>query len=208
MIIGSDFDGVIADDTEERINYIREKYGKVLPPEQIHGTALEAEIKEGKEDVERQVNNTERTLKFKPMSGVAEVFQKLIAEGDQIVIITGRWKEGVPWARKFLELHGIPYHHIWSTKLNIDSEREGIRKAFALDPALKGKGRLAKAGKLGVFVEDSDAHLKDLAPLKDQVQLFVFDHPYNHNLRISGVERVYNWYEIYEKIQQLKGAKV
>ncbi len=209
MIVGSDFDGVIADDTEARISYIKEKYGITVSPDEIHGTKLERKVGDVKKEIEIQVNCSERTLQFTPMPGVAEVFRKLVAEGDKIIIITGRTKAGIEWARLFMDQHRIPYHHIWSAKeFLLKPKREQERILAGIDVSLKGKGRLAGAIKPAVFVEDSDDHLVRLLPLKDTTKLFLLDRPYNRDFRAEGVERIYSWPEIYEKIQELKGGLV
>ena len=210
MIIGSDFDGVIADDTYARIAYIKEKYGIIVGPDEIHGTALEKKIGEAaKKEIEIKVNCSERTMQFTPMPGVAEVFRRLIQEGDRIVIITYRTNVGVGWAKVFLEQHGIPYHHIWSAKeFRAEAARETQRLLEGKTIGLKKKGRLAEAVKPAVFVEDSNKHILDMLPLKDEIRLLLFDHPHNRDFHVEGVERVYSWAEVYEKIQELKGALI
>lgn len=40
MIIGSDFDGVIADDTFARISYVERRYGVDIKADEIHGSEL------------------------------------------------------------------------------------------------------------------------------------------------------------------------
>ncbi len=206
MIIGSDFDGVIADDTQMRLKHIREKYGIQATPEQIHGKQLETLVgKQAKSEIETNVNCSDLTLQFPPLPGVAEVFQNLAAQGDKIIIITGRTKEGIKWAKLFMEQHRIPYHHIWSAKdFFVHPERELKRLAEGADPTLKGKGRIANIAKPAVFVEDSDDHIIRLLPLKDTIELYLLDHPYNRHFSANGVERVFNWKQIYEKIQNLK----
>lgn len=210
MIIGSDFDGVIADDTQARIDYVKEKYGVTLDSAELHGSALEKKIgKRAKEEIEIEVNCSERTLQFTPVPGVAEVFRQLIKEGDRIVIITYRTKTGIAWARLFLEQHNIPYHHIWSAKeFKVNADRETKRMASGINMSLVKKGRLAGVVKPAVFIEDSNKHIIDMAPLKDYVKLFLFDRPHNKDFYMEGVERVYSWPEIYEKIQELKGSLV
>ena len=210
MIIGSDFDGVIADDTDARIAFIKEKYGVVVGPDEIHGTALEKKIGEAaKKEIEIEVNCSERTMQFTPMPGVAEVFRKLIQEGDRIIIITYRTNVGVGWAKAFLEQHGIPYHHIWSAKeFKVNIEREWSRFVAEKNIGLKDKGRLASVVKPAVFVEDSNKHILDMLPLKDDIKLLLFDQPHNRDFHLEGVERVYSWAEVYEKIQELKGALI
>jgi len=209
MIIGSDFDGVIADDTEARISYIKEKYRVDVEPEEIHGSALEKKVgRRAKKDIEIGVNCSEKTMLFQPMPGVSSVFKELISEGDRIIIITGRTKAGISWARKFMETNKIPFHHIWSSKeFFLNPERELQRMISGYDTGLKGKGRIAESVRPAVFVEDSDNHLASLFPIKDKVKLWLFDHPYNRHIFLEGVERVFCWNEIYKKIQALKALQ-
>ncbi|RLE48054.1 hypothetical protein DRJ25_00790 [Candidatus Woesearchaeota archaeon] len=206
MIIGSDFDGVIADDILERISFVRENFGVELRPDEVHGSKLEAKLgKAAKERIEREVNCSERTLNFVPTPFVREVFKKFVREGDKIVIITGRTKQGVFWARKFLEINGIPFHHIWSSKeFFFSKERDFVRSESGRDVLLKGKGRLADSIRPRVFVEDSDAHLLHLSQVKDFVRLFLFDRPYNKHFSMEGVKRVKSWKEIYDEVELIK----
>jgi len=210
VIIGSDFDGVIADDTEARISYIKEKYGVTVGPAELHGSALEKKIgKHAKEEIEVEVNCSERTLQFTPVPGVAEVFRQLIKEGDKIVVITYRTKTGIEWARLFMEQHNIPYHHVWSAReFKVEAESEARRMAKGINVSLIKKGKLASVVRPAVFIEDSNKHIIDMAPLKDQIKLLLFDRPHNKDFYMEGVERVYSWPEIYEKIQELKGSLV
>lgn len=108
-----------------------------------------------------------------------------------------------------MKQHNIPYHHIWSAKEFLLRPERALQRMLAGQPTeLKGKGRLAERILPAVFVEDSDKHLAKLAPIKDKVQLFLLNHPYNKGFSIPGVERVYSWPEIYEKIQALKGSLI
>jgi len=206
MIIGSDFDGVIADDTQARISYIKEKYGVIVTPQEVHGTPLEKKVgKEARKDIEKNLNCTEQTLSFAPTPGVAETFRKFIADGDKILIITYRSKEGVSWARAFLDKYKIPYHHILSAKEFTESDKGKQRRILRnLEPSLIEKGKVASALKPAIFVEDSDRHLATLYPLKDEIKLLLFDHPFNKNVNMKDVQRIHSWPEIYELVQDLK----
>lgn len=205
MIIGSDFDGVIADDTQARIDYIKEKYKIDVTPAQIHGSALERIGRDVKKDVEISVNCSERTMQFTPIPGVKEVFSKLVKEGSKIIIITGRTKEGIKWAKKFMETHKIPFHHIVSAKeFFVNPKRELQRIEDGFIPDLKGKGKWAHHLEPAVFVEDSDKHVMHLLPLQDKIKIFFYDHPYNKNFSAPGVKRVYSWFEVYDEIESLK----
>ena len=46
------------------------------------------------------------------------------------------------------------------------------------------------------------------SPIADVIKLFLLDKPYNRDFGAEGVERVYSWPEVYEKIQKLKGSLV
>ncbi|OYT32189.1 hypothetical protein DRJ22_04745 [Candidatus Woesearchaeota archaeon] len=206
MIIGSDFDGVIADETQAKINFIKERHNISIKPSETHRTALEKKLSaEILEDIKANFNSSKHTLDFVPFPGVAEVFRKLVSEGDKIIIVTGRGLEGLKWAREFMKIHKIPFHHMWSAKkffLNVNRECERALRGWNIH--FKSKGRLAEAVKLAVFVDDSERFLEELYPLRDKIKLFLFDQPYNRKFSMEGVERVYGWPEIYEKIQELK----
>ena len=205
MIIGSDFDGVIAEDIGVRIAYVKENFGIDVIPEEIYGKLLENKIGvEAKQKLEFNLYCTERTLEFQPMPGVAEVFRNLMASGHKIVIITYRDAAGVKWAKTFLENHNIPYHHIWSSReLKINAEREYQRWLGGLDIDIKGKGRIASIVKPVVFIDDAEKHLLEMEWLKDELIRFLFDRPYNRDVSIPGVARVFSWDDIYDKIREL-----
>ena len=206
MIIGTDFDGVIANDIVTRINFIKQKFGVVIGPDKLHGGELERAVgKDAKKQIEHEVNCSEKTLEFSPMPGVSAIFKRFVSDGDKIVIITGRTKQGVEWAKAFMSEHQIPYHHIWSAEeFLLRSEREQFRMLEGVDISLKKKAKFASVIKPAVFVEDSDAHLLNLLPLKDQITLYLFDQPYNKHFNVSGVQRVFSWEEVYARVQDMK----
>ena len=90
MIVGSDFDGVIADETQAKINFIKERHNISIKPSETHRTALEKKLSaEILEDIKANFNSSKHTLDFVPFPGVAEVFRKLVSEKFKM-LISGR----------------------------------------------------------------------------------------------------------------------
>jgi hypothetical protein len=43
-----------------------------------------------------------------------------------------------------------------------------------------------------------------LLGMEGKTRVMIFDQPYNRDLVIAGAERVYSWYDIYGKIQEVR----
>ena len=42
-----------------------------------------------------------------------------------------------------------------------------------------------------------------LETLAGKTQIFVFDQPYNKNVDLPNMQRVYSWYDVYSKIKTI-----
>lgn len=138
----------------------------------------------------------EQMYKWPARMYAAEVIRKLKEDGHEIWIITGRNNgdlaaEGMPrptWeetTKLWLEENGILYDEI----------------AFDLGrPAPNDKGTFCAENQIEVMIDDLPEYLLGMV---GKTQVMIFDQPYNRDLVIDGAERVYSWYDIYEKIQAL-----
>lgn len=128
----------------------------------------------------------------------AEVIQKLRAEGHEIFIVTGRSNsdlavDGMPagWTwedvtKEWLAQNDILYDHIgfgW----------QGI--------APNDKGTYCVEQNIDVMIDDLPEYLETLV---GKTGIFVFDQPYNQEVKLPGMQRVYSWYDIYRKIKALE----
>lgn len=139
----------------------------------------------------------EQMYRWPAQTYAAEVIRKLKEEGHEIWIITGRnnhdplvpemprptWEETT---KLWLEENGILYDEI----------------AFDLGrPALNDKGTFCAENGVEVMIDDLPEYLLGM---EGKTRVMIFDQPYNRDLAIVGAERVYSWYDIYSKIQEVR----
>ncbi len=139
----------------------------------------------------------EQMYRWPAQTYAAEVIRKLKAEGHEIWIITGRnnhdplvpemprptWEETT---KLWLEENGILYDEI----------------AFDLGrPAPNDKGTFCAENGVEVMIDDLPEYLLGM---EGKTRVMIFDQPYNRDLVIAGAERVYSWYDIYGKIQEVR----
>lgn len=142
----------------------------------------------------------EQMYRWPAQNYAAEVIRKLKNEGHEIWIITGRNNrdplvEGMPRAtweettKLWLDENGILYDEV----------------AFDLGrPAPNDKGTFCAEHGVEVMIDDLPEYLLGMA---GKTRVMIFDQPYNRDLVIEGAERVYSWYDIYEKIKVLGDAR-
>ncbi len=130
--------------------------------------------------------------------GAAEVLQKLSKEGNEIWIITGRnngdqridgMMEDETWeevTKKWLAKNEIFYDEI----------------AFDLwRPAPADKGTFCRENGVDLMIEDLPEYLMGF---DETTKVFIYDHMYNRGVKLPNAKRVYNWYDIYNKIKEME----
>lgn len=130
------------------------------------------------------INNFSTLAKMVPLKeGVVDILKRLKEQGHKIIFITARnYKEyNDPYliSKNYLDLNGIPYD-----KLIVNS----------LD---KGKDCLLE--NIDIFIDDNVDNCKNVNSVG--VNTWQFDTIFAE--KISGIDRVYSWEEVYNKIQKM-----
>ena len=121
----------------------------------------------------------------------SEVIKKLRKDGNKIIIITARYKtaengkinnENIQKCTlDWLKANDIEYDKIIFTKL----------------PKIKE----ILENKIDIMIEDSPVTINDMVNV---VKVFYYDTRYNKNISHENITRVYSWYDIYMKINDLE----
>lgn len=128
-----------------------------------------------------------------PRKFASEIIQKLKNDGHKIYIITSRRPTvyDIPESEtmkniicKWLEKNNIPYDGLF----------------FEMDKTIK-----IRELKLDVMVEDSPT---TIPIFKDFTHIFCFDNRYNADLVCDNMTRVYSFYDLYSKINDLNLTKL
>ena len=110
IIVGLDFDGLLAQGVDAKIKYAKEWYGVNITPEHCKkDTFAELMQKIHRQDVKYSELmdrvTFEHTHKYKIPGGCIPTLQKLYSEGFRFVIITSRDMKEYPAAIKFIKQH-------------------------------------------------------------------------------------------------------
>lgn len=111
---------------------------------------------------------------------------KELSENNDLFILTARFRHFKKKTEKFIER-------------NFDA---GIEKVFYTgfyNPT--GKLDLCKREGIDLLIEDNEHYASSCAG--EGINVFLFDRPWNQNSGCEGIQRVYNWNEILEKINKL-----
>lgn len=127
----------------------------------------------------------------------AEVIEKLKTDGHEIWIVTGRnngdsrvkgMLEGATWedvTRGWLAENGIAYDQIH----------------FELNGDIRSKAPFCRENHVDIMIEDLPEYLTEF---EGETKVLIFDQPYNREVEVPNSERVYTWYDIYSKIQEMR----
>ncbi len=191
MIIGIDIDGVLTDDNTYRLDcmskYCYENNLSVFD----YPYAYEDKCKWSDEILE----NYRKQYFFDYIKNIparrfaSEVIKKLHEEGHKIIIITGRYKtqEDSDIGKQMRE-DTIN----WLNKNNIIYDDI----CFTFSP----KTSAIREKKVDIMIDDSPRVIPEVAKI---VKAFCFDNSYNINLDLPNMTRVFSWYDIYRKINEM-----
>lgn len=191
MIIGIDIDGVLIDDDTYRLDHISKFC--------YENNLSNLEYPYAYEDKciwEKEIRSKYREkyfwnyIKNAPIRNFAsEVIKKLHDEGNKIIIITGRYKtrensiigeqmrnDTITW----LEKNNVIYDEI----------------CFAECPKIKE----IKEKNIDIMIDDSPEVLKEIIKV---TKVLCYDNRYNRGLEYDNMIRVFSWYDIYRKINQV-----
>ena len=150
------------------------------------------------EDIAHKFWNTYRedlVVKSPTKKYASEVINKLKNEGNLIYIITAR-KNNDEWFPDFLkeDVEGITKKWLKENKIYYDE--------ITFD--VKDKGKYCKNHNIDIMIEDDPNNLRKLI---GNTNVIIFDYPYNRNIEFTDLTRAYSWYDIYYKINCIKGEK-
>lgn len=194
MNIGIDIDGVLTNDDE----YILDFTSKYCYEHNLAGfyNANLYEYRKFNWD-ENTINNYREEyflnyVKNEPARKFAsEVIKKLRKDGHKIFIITARYKT--------FENGKIGNDNIrkctldWLRKNNIEYDKIIFTKPPKVNEILENK--------IDIMIEDSPTTINDLLKV---VKVLYYDTRYNKYIENENIIRVYSWYDIYMKINEMK----
>ena len=184
MIIGLDFDGVIADTFPIKARFAKELFGIILDPtysKEWHMIEKGLLTKEQYRTLATHAYQTEAGLEMPPIPNAISTAQKLIDAGHTLKIITSRNEEEARIAQLWCKQHDLA--------IPMTSVGYGASKADAL---------------LGVTCYIDDDYEKLIPLTETAAKLFLFSAPHNISTSISPpVTRAHSWTEFYEYIQKL-----
>lgn len=192
MNIGIDIDGVLTNDDE----YILSCTSKYCYENNIQGFIEPYKYEYNKLNWNQELLDDYRSKYFdeyvdkEPVRKFAsEVIKKLKEDGHKIFIITGRHKsydETVDGENMRLRIK------TWLDKNEIVYDK----LIFARVPKIKE----LQENKIDLMIEDSPTTIQ---VIKDIVKVLCYDTRYNTNLKCDNVTRVFSWYDIYMKINEI-----
>ena len=192
MNIGIDIDGVLMDDDTYRLDTMT-KYcyenniGNLDNPYKYESKCIWNE--EIKEDY-RQKYYFEYVKNIPAKMYAAEVIEKLHNEGNKIIIITGRYKtqEDSEIGQKMRN-----YTVNWLKNNNIIYDEI----CYAHCPKIEE----VKENNIDVMIDDNPEVVKEIVKY---TKVLCFDNRYNTKVQYDNMTRVFSWYDIYMKINELK----
>lgn len=192
MNIGIDIDGVLTNDDE----YILSCTSKYCYENNIQGFIEPYKYEYNKLNWNQELLDDYRSKYFdeyvdkEPVRKFAsEVIKKLKEDGHKIFIITGRHKsydETADGENMRLRIK------TWLDKNEIVYDK----LIFARVPKIKE----LQENKIDLMIEDSPTTIQ---VIKDIVKVLCYDTRYNTNLKCDNMTRVFSWYDIYMKINEI-----
>lgn len=169
--IGVDIDGVISDIAKHIIDYAAQKFGCVIPPEQITSDRMENCTNLSAEQLISIFQNPEffRTLPL--ISSTRDWLNEASRKGSEIVLMTDRfWYSGIEEdTRCWLGTHQIPFDVLEFTRRAQKAER-------------------ARELAIRIFLEDQLSNANMLAEVCERV--FLLDRTYNQGEVSPNVIRI------------------
>ena len=202
MRIGIDIDGVLTD-LEKYIYDYGAKYCiennlmyKITPgyyeERKVLGISAENEEKFWNNYLKKYVTE------YKARANASEVIKKLKEEGNEIYLVTARNEWGLTgedygkmkqFVTKWLEDNDIIYDRIVYTNEDKQKYTEGSKLSYCI------------GNYIDIMIEDSPKNVKELAK---KMPVLCYHSSYNANIAGRNIKRVYSWYDIYNKIKNIK----
>lgn len=190
MKIGIDIDGVLTNDDD----YILDHAIKYCYENNINSYVDPTRYETKKFDWNNETLDDYRSKYFynycknEPARRFAsEVINKLHQEGNEIYIITGRYK-GHEDSTSGEEMRNIVKEWLKNNKIYYDN--------LIFIDAFK-KVEYIKQNNIDIMIEDSPQTIPIISKI---IPVLCYDCRYNRDLKIDNVTRVYSWYDIYSKL--------
>lgn len=192
MIIGIDIDGVLIDDDAYRLDCISKYCYENRLPNIDNPYAYEDKCNWSIDILEdyRKKYFFDYIKNAPARRFASEVIKKLHDEGNKIIIITGRYKT--------TEKSEIGQQMRTDTKNWLDKNNI-IYDEICYAPAPKTKE--VKEKQIDILIDDSPSVISKIVKI---THVFCFDNRYNLGLNFENMTRVFSWYDIYRKIQEIR----
>lgn len=191
MTIGIDIDDTITNSSEVFIEYAR-LYNK---ENKINFEIDTTQLDQSKAFGWNKKNQIEFTNKYLPMiltnakppKNVVAIINKLREDGNKILFITARNDKETENVYEITE-NWLVSNNIQYDKLIVDSKNKEVD---------------CSNNNVDIFIDDSIRNCENVySALK--IPVFLFNSNYNTNYYHSQIERVFNWDELYTKINDIK----
>ena len=194
MNIGIDIDGVLTNDDD----YILDFTSKYCYEHDLKGfdNANLYEYRKLNWD-ENTINNYRKEfflnyIKNEPARKFAsEVIKKLRDEGNKIFIISARYKTAENGKINNENIRECTLD--WLIKNNIEYDKIIFTKPPKVNEILENK--------IDIMIEDSPTTINELVKV---VKVLYYDTRYNRSIEHEHITRVYSWYDIYMKINEME----
>ncbi|MFC1697956.1 hypothetical protein ACFL1H_06460, partial [Nanoarchaeota archaeon] len=180
--IGIDFDNVVGDPTEIKIDEFKRR-GIDIGPEDCSKSAI---VKKGVpedlyEKVVDQLYASRRTLSMKSVNNVKEVINSILLCGHEAHLISSRTDQQMKFAKRFLRQERVSYTKFHNTNNG--------SKFYA-----------CKDNNIDIMLDDSYDKLKHLKSIKTECYLFTT--PTNKDIDETPFKRLDNWHQFYTVINE------
>ena len=194
MNIGIDLDDTIAETADSFLKYAK-KFNK--------DRKINYKIKQKEWDFDKAFGWNEQHIQdfiqeyleelfieLEPKKDAVEIIKKLKEEGNQIIIITARSVDHVKNVKKKNE-RWLKKHNINFDKLETDAKNKAIK---------------CEENSIDIFIDDGVYHCESVYN-ELKIPVLLMDSIYNKGYKNKAIKRVYNWQEIDEEINRIKGEK-
>ncbi|MBU6423780.1 MAG: hypothetical protein KGQ88_07090 [Chloroflexi bacterium] len=199
--MGVDLDDVIAECAVPYLRRFAAEFHVDLPPEPGWQTldAITAVSDDDKDRFRRRTYDGTFFSELEMYHDAPAVLERLVGAGHEIYFVTARAERRRVITETWLRDKGI-LDHAKAVHLRPQGDFSPTRTFGRYDPSgsARYKVRLAEELELHAFCEDDRLISQELA--KKGIRVFLFDHPWNRDVRGPRIERVSGWSEIGEKL--------
>lgn len=193
MKIGIDIDGVLTDEHSFVLDYGTKFFYNNKIPYAIHRNIYDdAKIFDVTEEQYEEfwdecIFNYSEKISIRPFA--SEIINKFKEENNEIYIITScsfttyenEYKEKMQnIVKQWLYKNNVPYDEIIFSDNKVD---------------------ICKENNIDVMIEDKP---ENIVSISKEIKVICYDNPYNEDLCSHNIIRCYSWYDIYEKINDIK----